>query len=85
VSGIATVLTHMQQAAGLLKFCSYLQEQGVAFTADTMSAAAENGHTHVCQYLHAEQCPWDFHATVSAALHGHTATLRWLHDSGCEW
>jgi hypothetical protein len=60
-----------------------LQQPDTELCADTMYAAASEGHTAMCQYLHAQQCPWIEFATRGPALAGHVDLLRWLIDSGC--
>eukprot|EP00953_Heterococcus_sp_UTEX-ZZ885_P029689 15742-Heterococcus_DN1.PRE.1 len=54
----------------------------VQLDAETLAAAAAEGHTAMCEHLRAEQCPWG-ESALNAAFNGHTDTLRLLHEHGC--
>jgi hypothetical protein len=58
------------------------QLQFVQLDAETLAAAAAEGHTAMCEHLRAEQCPWG-ESACNAAFIGHIDTLRWLHEHGC--
>jgi hypothetical protein len=69
-------------SGGNIELLQYLKQQGYAFGAGAMNAAAYAGHTHICEYLRAEQCAWGDDACKQAALGSQLDTLRWLHKQG---
>ena len=55
------------------------------WSADTCSAAADNGQLPALQYLHENGCPWDSNTCYLAAHNGQLLALKYLHENGCPW
>ena len=72
---------------GHTQFVLWTMSNGCLIGADTLSAAAMNGHIDLIQIFFArlDPCPWDEATCQAAARGGHLECLRYAHINGCAW
>jgi hypothetical protein len=71
--------------SGSVPLLSWLQQQGVACTAQACYHAALESHFSALQYLHAQGAPWNADVAIAAASRGDCEVLSWLCARGAPW
>ena len=72
-------------AIGNLGIMKWLYENGVPWTREIFSKAAEHGDLEVLKWFFEKECPWGKGTFAGAAYHGDLVNMEWLYEKECPW